>query len=617
MDEALREKIRTAPLHPGCYLYRDAGGTVIYVGKAKHLRKRVQSYFRKDHGRDRKTALLVRTIADVEFIVTENEYEALLLESNLIHAHQPRFNLFLKDDKAFPFLRLSVQEEFPRLSLARRPQPDGSRLFGPFLSAGRARSLADFLRRTFGLRICRRPISGQADKPACLDFHLGRCAAPCAARTCPPDDYRRRADEAVLFLEGKKGELTARLEADMLAAAEKEDFERAALLRDRLAALRELGLHQGVIRDDAAERDAFGLCRSGETVSVQVFHVAGGHVVDRQQFFWDGQPPADSAEFLGEFLRRFYERRPAVPPVLLLPVEPANAGGVALWLSRRRGSAVRLAVPRRGKEKKLVDWANRNARLGLFLKYPAAASADEGVRSLQEALGLASPPRHIEVFDISTFQGRETVASMVCAREGKPVKAEYRRFRVRSSDGMSSDDFAAMREVVGRRYERLLREGAALPDLVVVDGGAGQVSAAREALEALGLGEGPALRGLAKREEEIYRPGEAEPLRLPRSSPALRLLQRLRDEAHRFAVSYHRKRRNMTAYVSVLDGVKHLGPKRKKALLQAFGSAGAIRSASFEDLSRVVGVRLAAAVRARLHPGEALPDHPPDEPEGR
>ncbi|MBP7866470.1 MAG: excinuclease ABC subunit UvrC [Acidobacteria bacterium] len=597
----LADKVRGAPASPGCYLYRDAAGTVVYVGKAKNLRNRVRTYFQDSRPADPKTARLVAEIRDVEYIVTASEYEAFLLESNLVRAHRPRFNLQLRDDKSFPYLRLTLPEPFPRLTLVRRPRPDGSRLFGPFLSAWRARSLLDVVRRCFGVRTCRKTIDGRADRPCCIDYHIHRCLAPCVERLCTADRYRRSVEEAVLFLEGKDEELTGRLESEMHRAADALEFETAAVLRDRLSALRELSLQQRVVSTGSGDLDVFGLARAGECASVQVFHVKGGKVCDRGQYTWEDEPPSPDGAFLAEFLARFYARRDTVPPRILLPVEADDPEGLVEWLTRQREAPVSLRVPKRGADRRLVDLALRNARQALFLRFPSAGSPDDGVTALQGILGLARPPRVVEAFDVSTLQGRETVASLVSARDGKPFRSGYRRFRVRASDGSAPDDFAAMREVVGRRYARLREEGKPLPDLVLVDGGAGQVSAAAEALAGLGLAGVLPLCGLAKREEEIHRPGGAEPLRLPRSSPALRLLQRLRDEAHRFAVAYHRKRRKKAAFVSPLDAVPGLGPSRKQRLVKAFGSTDAVLAAGADALARELGPRLGPAVHRALH----------------
>lgn len=598
----LSDRIRGAPAAPGCYLYRDAAGTVIYVGKARNLRNRVRSYFQESRPTDPKTARLVEEIRDVEYIVTASEYEAFLLESNLVREHRPRFNLQLRDDKSFPYLRLTLQEAFPRLTLVRRPRSDGSRLFGPFLSAGRARSLADFVRRCFGVRTCKKTIDGKAIRPCCIDYHIHRCLAPCVERLCTADRYRRSVEEALLFLEGKDEELTRHLEAEMLRAAEALEFETAAVLRDRLSALRELSQQQRVVSTGTGDLDVFGLARAGECVSVQVFHVKGGKVCDRGQYAWEDEPPSPDGAFLAEFLARFYARREKPPPRVLVPAAADDTAGLVEWLSRKRGGPVALHVPQRGAGRRLADMAQRNARQALLLRFPSAGSPDDGVTVLGEILHLPRPPRVVEAFDVSTLQGRETVASLVSARDGKALKSGYRRFQVRSADGSAPDDFAALREVVERRYARLQAEGKPLPDLVLVDGGAGQVSAAAEALAGLGLDGVLPLCGLAKREEEIHRPGGLEPLRLPRNSPALRLLQRLRDEAHRFAVTYHRKRRKKAAFASPLDTVPGLGPARKQRLLKAFGSAEAVLAADADALTRLLGPHLGPAVHRALHP---------------
>lgn len=600
-QKTLNEKLAAVPAAPGVYLYRDAGGTVIYVGKAKSLRARVRQYFQESRGRDPKTEALVQEIRDLEFIVTASEYEAFLLESNLVHEHWPRYNIFLKDDKSFPFIRLTVQDTFPRISLTRRPVRDGSRYFGPYIPASRARLLIDAVRRAFGVRHCKKEIDGRAPRPCCLDYHIHRCLGPCVAEICPPELYRDAVEAAALFLEGKNRELLARLREQMAAAAAAEHFERAAILRDQIAAVRALTEQQQVVLTQEDDADIFHYHHSGRRLAVQVFLMRGSKVVDRRQYFWENLEAFEPAGFLRDFLQQFYFQEMRVPPRVLVPGPVAERELLAQWLSDKRGSRVEILQPRRGPRVRLLELVALNARHAFFTRFPAVDLAAEALAGLQEALGLPAPPRRIEAFDISTTQGREVVASLVVAEDGRMVPAEYRRFKIRLAEGIQ-DDFAAMREVVYRRYARRLREEAGLPPLVLVDGGAGQVSAAAASLAALELDGRVALCGLAKREEEIYRPGEPEPLRLPRTSPALRLLQQIRDEAHRFAVTYHRKRRSAASFASQLGGLTGLGPARRKLLLQSFGSWQKIQTASAEELRSALGPRLGGRLHRQLNP---------------
>lgn len=600
MTAELEEKISQLPAAPGVYLYKDAGGTIIYIGKARSLRHRVRSYFQDSRGHDPKTDCLVAEIRDLETIVTGSEYEAFLLESNLVRQRQPRYNVVLKDDKSFPFIRLTVQERFPRISLTRRPPRDGARYFGPFIPAGRARFLIDTVRKSFGIRHCRKEIDGTLDRPCCLDYHIHRCLGPCVAALCGELDYRQAVAEASLFLEGKSDELARCLESRMSEAASAQRYEEAATLRDRLAAVRSLGQSQQVIMAEDEAADIFGYFHQGTRLAVQVFHLRHGKVIDRRQFFWEELAGFDPAEFLRDFLQQFYLNQPSVPPWVFLPAEIPDRTLMERWLTEKRGAAVRLRVPRRGRRARLLQFVARNARHAYAGRFPAVDETAEALSQLQAALALICLPRRVEAFDISNTQGREVVAALVVAEDGKMSPRLYRRYKVRSVEG-APDDFAAMREVVFRRYSRLLREASPLPELILVDGGAGQVSAARASLAALDLTGRVGLCGLAKREEEIFLPQRGEPVRLPRTSPALKLLQRIRDEAHRFAVGYHRRRRSAASFSSRLDDIPGLGPKRKKQLLQHFGSWRRILGAGPAELGEVLGRRTAEKIYRYIH----------------
>ena len=599
----LNQKLAALPNAPGVYLYRDARGEIIYVGKARDLRHRVRSYFQEARDLDPKTARLVAELRDVEYIVTGSEYEAFILESNLVHEHQPRYNFYLKDDKSFPFIRITLKAPFPQISLTRRPVRDGSRYFGPYIPASRARLLIDTVRRTFGIRHCRKEIDGTATRPCCLDYHIERCLGPCVAALCNREQYRAAVDAAILFLEGRDRDLRRRLEADMNQAAAELRFEDAARLRDRIQAVQALADEQQSVLGIEDDADVFGGYYRDGRLSVQVFHMRGTKVVDRRQYYWEDLPHWNGAEFYAEFLRQFYYRELRIPPRVFVPTAVAEPDLLAQWLAERRGRRVVIAHPRRGRWLRLLELAELNARHAFFLRFPAVDQQPDSLRLLQAALDLPEPPGRIEGFDMSTTQGRESVGVMVAMVDGRMVPAQYRRFRIRTAGGRP-DDLAAMREVVCRRYRRLLDERRELPGLILVDGGAGQVAAALDGLAALD----PAIRvpvaGLAKRREEVYLPGRTEPIRLPRTSPALKLLQQIRDEAHRFAVTYHRRRRAEASFTSPLDDIPGVGPRRKQTLLKQFGSWRRVSAASEADLAEALGGRIAAKVYRTLHPDE-------------
>ncbi len=599
---SMADKIQTVPKAPGVYVYKDAGGDIIYIGKAVNLRNRVRSYFQSSRHLDPKTAHLVEEIADLEFIVTSNEYEAFLLESNLVHEHRPRYNIFLKDDKSFPFIRLTIHEEYPRISLTRRPVKDGSRYFGPFIPASRARHLIDTVRKFFGIRHCRQVIDGNAERPCCLDYHIHRCLAPCVAAICSRERYRQAVEEAVMFLDGRNRELTERLEREMDRLSGQQLYEDAALVRDRLAAVRSLAETQQVIMTGEDDVDIFAFFAQDARLAVQVFHLRGAKVVDREQFFWEDRELQDPGGFFRDFLQQFYVSRQVVPAQVFLPLETVDTALLERWLSEKRGRKVRILHPQRGQRARLVRLAERNARLAYFARFAGLQSGMDVLVGLQSALGLEGLPLRIEAFDISNTQGNEVVASMVTAIGGRMDRGRYRRFRIRTVTG-SPDDFAAMREVVHRRYSRLLEEGGELPSLVMVDGGAGQVSAARESLRRLGLDNQP-LCGLAKQEELIFMPDRKEPIRLERTAPELKFLQQIRDEAHRFAVTYHRQRRGSRSLASRLDAIPGIGPHRKKRLLQHFGSWPKIMQAEALEFRKILGARTGDKIYQLLHETE-------------
>jgi len=453
--DTLHEKLQMTPGDPGVYLYKDAEDKFIYIGKAKNLRHRVWSYFQASRDYDPKTEKLVREIADVEFIVTRNEYEAFLLESNLIHQHRPRYNIFLKDDKSFPFIKVTVKESFPRIGFTRRPVKDGSRYFGPFIPASRARHLIDVMRKFFGIRHCRKDIDGSASTPCCLDYHIQRCLAPCVASICSAEQYRQAVGQAVLFLDGKTRELTHNLEQEMKAAAVEQRFEDAALVRDRLSAVGSLAETQYVYmagREDDA--DIFGYFRQDCRLAVQVFHMRGSKIVDRRQFFWEELETWKPERFFRDFLQQFYVHQPAMPTRVLVPVTVAEFDFLEKWLSEKQGRRVTLVRPQRGERVRLMDLATRNAKLAFYSRFAGAQQEEDVLKRLQRVLELPEIPHVIEAFDISNIQGDEVVASMVTAVGGKMARNRYRRFKIRTVSGCP-DDFASMREVVFRRYSRV------------------------------------------------------------------------------------------------------------------------------------------------------------------
>lgn len=596
-------------------MMKDAAGEVLYIGKALSLRNRVRSYFQPSAQLGPRLRALVDRVADIEYIVTDSEIEALILESNLIKEKEPWFNVRLKDDKSFPYLKVT-DERFPRVVVARRPKR-GERVFGPYTDARAVRETLDVLRKVFPIRTCALDLSGRLDYRPCLLYHIGRCGAPCAGLQSE-EEYNALVEEVCLFLSGRHSRLLPELRARMEEAAERLEFERAARLRDQLRALEKVIQKQKVAGSAGADQDVIGLHREGDTACAQVFFVRDGKIVGRQHYFLDAGE-AEPPEIVAAFLQQYYSQNAFVPPEILLPAEPEEAEVIERWLSGLRGGRVRLRRPQRGEKRRLVEMVSDNARLVLGERLAAQArrleTDEEGLRQLQEILGLPAPPRRIEAYDISTFHGSEGVGAMVALKDGRPHPAAYRRFRIRR-EGEAADDYADMREVVRRRMERGLRERAELeelppearavaarkarfaqmPDLIVIDGGKGQLSAARDALRDLDL-EGIPTIALAEREEEVFIEDEAEPLRLPENSPALRTLQRVRDEAHRFALAYHRKLRDERTTRSALDAIPGVGPRRKRALIRHFGSVKAVGEADLDQLRAVPGMPEAVARR--------------------
>ncbi len=649
---AVLQQVRALPERPGVYLMRNANGDVLYIGKAKRLKARVRSYFGSSRSLEAKVQVLAEQVATIDHVVTDTEAEALHLEASLVKRHQPMYNVRLKDDKHYPYLKIDVQHQWPRVTISRRVETDGARYFGPYASAGSVRSALDVVKKLFPWRSCTKPITGTDPRP-CLDYYIKRCIAPCTA-FCTEEEYRGVIDQTILFLNGRSDEVLRHAEQEMHAAAEALDFERAALLRDQAEAIAKVTERQRMATTSPLDADILALARDGDEACVQVFFVRGTQVADTDSFMLDGTQDASDAEVLGAFLAQFYESAIYVPRNVLLSGQPADRDDLRTMLRDRRAGAVDIRVPARGELRALVSTASENAREALAMHHTRwLADRDKthaALSTLQDELDLPALPVRIECYDISTIQGTNTVASMVVFDDGSPLTSEYRRFRIKTVEGQ--DDFAAMREVLDRRFKRMaatrrdtrdaVAEAAdtastesaaasaepaadgdadamdaangkdgkddtstspwdAVPDLVIIDGGKGQLSAALDVMRDLGLSDIPVC-GLTKREEELFMQDMDEPVRLPRTSQALYLVQRARDEAHRFAITYHRNIRGKAATRSVLDSISGVGPKRKRALLRKFGSVMGIREASVDEVAATVGFtrRLAETVKRSL-----------------
>ena len=583
----LTAQVALLPDKPGVYLMRDQAGKIIYVGKAVNLKNRVRSYFQQ-RGLSAKTEALVARIASFETIVTATEMEALILECNLIKKHRPRYNISLRDDKTYPFIKVTLNEAFPRVYATRRLEKDGAKYYGPYASAGAMHETIALLKKLFPLRSCR---SMDAQRP-CLEYHIKRCLAPCAGLV-DQESYLAMVRTVCLFLEGRSADVEKDLKRRMLAASEELKFELAGRLRDQLAAVRQVMEKQNIVTG-AGDQDVLGLARLGGQSCVQVFFVRSGKMVGRDRFMLSGGDNETDGDILAAFVKQYYHEAAFIAREILTPLPLPESELLATWLSERKSGAVHLLTPQRGSKRDLVQLAADNAVEYLRQRNERDAvkhgKSTAAMEELAQRLSLARLPKRIECFDISHIQGAETVASMVVFTGGEPDKAEYRRFKLRTVEG-SPDDFASMQEVTLRRY----REAAEpLPDLIVIDGGKGQLSSALEVIRGVGLSDIPVI-GLAKEFEHIFRENISEPLILPRHSEALRLIQQIRDEAHRFAVTYHRKLRAKRNLVSVLDHIKGIGAKRRQALWKHFGALEKMRAASVEDLAAAPGMNVTAA----------------------
>ena len=641
----LFEKIRTLPTSPGCYLYKNADGVVIYVGKAKNLRSRVRSYFLKANQlANLKTGSLMREAVDIEYITVANERDALALENNLIKQRKPRFNILLRDDKTYPYIKLTLGDRHPKVFVTRRLRKDGSAYFGPYFPGNLAYRLVDVIHRSFLIPSCKVDLNRYHPR-ACLQYYIKRCLGPCVEGFVTPDEYKQAVRDVQLFLDGKSGELEARLTERMAAAAETMQFELAAKLRDQLITVNQAQDRQRIASTGDEDADVFGFHFEKEMLAVNLFHMRGGKVVDRREMFWEDmeevemlEPSGEEAEgdaediaadlnaapvepneaasfspaaFFSALLKQLYLDQGYVPRSIYVPVDFADRELLAEALRERTGHKIEIAAPQRGDKRSLVDLVCLNAKQSYDQRFRVLQPSIEAMQeALQDALMLAEAPERIECFDISHIQGAETVASMVVWEKGAMKKADYRKYQVKTVSGV--DDFAAMREIIHRRYKRLQEDGKPMPSLVLIDGGLGQLHAAAAALEEIGMTTQP-LASIAKREEIIYVHGqEDDPVVLDRRSPVLHVIQKIRDESHRFAVTYHRKRREMRDRVSELDDIAGVGPRTRQRLLEHFGSVRALKQTAEKNpdaLLAVVNAATATKIRRYFNGEVAEPDN--------
>ena len=616
------ERLKATPAKPGVYLMRDSSGDVLYVGKAAGLRSRVSSYFASSANLPRKIVNMVGKVADYEYIVTESEQEALILECNLIKEHQPPFNARLKDDKSYPFIKIDVSEDFPQVYITRRVNKDGSRYFGPFASAGSVRRTLNLLKKLFPYRSCTKTITGNDARP-CLDYHIHRCIGPCIGAV-DKQEYAEVIDQVILFLEGKTNKVVGSIKRRMLDAADSLEFEKAAVLRDQLTAIEKVNEGQKVLHLTSENVDVIATAPGSREAWVEVFFIRQGKLIGRDNFLMAGTQDDEPNKILTAFVKQFYDATPYVPPRILLQHPLEEADSIVKWLREKRKGNVRLHVPQRGEKRRLVQMVAENAEQGLeqlrVKQTSDTAAMDAAMLELQEALSLPYPPKRIECYDISNIQGTNAVGSMVVFEDAKPKKAHYRRFQIKSVKGV--DDYSMMREMLTRRFKRLSQsrkpreldalegdvESAAVsngnassknawgiePDLVLIDGGKGHLGAALQVFLELGINDIP-LASLAKENEELFIPMMSESILLPRNSQGLYLVQRARDEAHRFAITFHRERRSKKSVQSALDLVPGIGPKRKRMLIRRFGSVRGVSSASVDEIAAVPGMTLSLA----------------------
>ncbi len=591
----LRDKVAQLPFSPGVYLYKDAGGKVIYVGKAKSLRNRVRSYFLEDKLADVKTGTLISEARDVDYILVDNEKEALALENNLIKQYKPRFNILLRDDKTYPYIKIT-NEKHPRVFVTRRLRKDGGTYYGPYFPANLAHRLVHFIHRHFMVPSCKVDLTRFHPKP-CLQYHIHRCLGPCVQGLTTEEAYSAAVRNVRLFLDGRHSDLARDLRIRMEAASELMRFEEAANLRDLVTTVEEIEQRQKMAAAKDDDIDIFGVYAEAPMVALNLFHLRHGQIVDRRDFFWEDQDAFQEPEFFSSVLLQIYMEQQLIPGEIHVPVEFEDRDVMEELLSEKRGRRVEIRTPQRGQKKALMDLVRTNAKHSFDARFRVLKPSSKAIQeALQDTLNLPGPPNRIECFDISHIQGTDKVASMVVWEDGRMKKSDYRKFIIKTVIG--NDDFASMREVVTRRYSRLREEGSPMPGLVLIDGGLGQLHAAAEALEAIGICDQP-VASIAKREEIIYVYGqEDEPYALDRFSPILHLIQSIRDEAHRFAVTFHRSRRNARQLTSELDTIAGVGARTVQKLLKEFGSSQLVRAATEDQLAMVVGRAAARKVRA-------------------
>jgi excinuclease ABC subunit C len=634
------EKIRTLPTQPGVYLYKNASGEVIYVGKARNLRSRVRSYLLAASQANAKTGRLMREAVDLDYILVANEMEALALENNLIKQKKPRFNILLRDDKTYPYVKLTLGDRHPKVFVTRRLRKDGSAYYGPYFPGNLAYRVVDLIHRSFLLPSCKVDLSKYHPR-ACLQYYIHRCLGPCVRELTTPELYAAAVKDAQLFLEGRHAELEKSLYERMGEAAANEQFELAARYRDLISTVHQLGEKQRIASAESDDADVFGYHYETGCIAANLFHIRNGKIVDRREFFWEelpeflttptedagsdeeldvalttasfeAEPPAeepqsfDPGQFFSALLKQLYIDQQYVPRSILVPVDFEDRDALCTLLAAKSGHRVELAAPQRGDKRSLIDLAGQNAKQSFTQRFRVLEPSRKAVQeALADALMLPDLPKRIDCFDISHIQGSETVASMVVWEDGAMKKSAYRKFQVKTVTGV--DDFASMREIVGRRYKRVKEAGETMPSLILIDGGLGQLHSAFQALEELGYTSQP-LASIAKREEVIYVYGnEDEPVVLDRRSPVLHLVQQIRDESHRFAIGYHRKRREMRDRDSELLEIPGVGNGTRQRLLTHFGSLKEVRKATAESLASVVPKKTAEAIWTHFHPAEASP----------
>jgi len=643
----LQEKIRTLPTKPGVYLYKNADGEVIYVGKAKNLRSRVRSYLLEANQANAKTGSLMREAIDLDYILVDNEREALALENNLIKQRKPRFNILLRDDKTYPYVKLTLGDRYPKVFVTRRLRKDGSAYYGPYFPGNLAHRIVELIHRSFLLPSCKLDLSRYYPRP-CLQYYIKRCLGPCVEDLTTPEIFREAVRDTQMFLEGRQAELGRSIEQRMNEAAANEQFELAAKYRDLLITVNQMQDKQRIATTDGDESDVFGYHYENGMVAVNLFHLRGGKIVDRREFFWEdlpefleadaegnidtdvvtylqepsqsgtltvsapgqsGAPPFEAGSFFSALLKQLYIDQHYVPRSIYVPVDFADRATLATLLCERTGHKIEIAVPQRGEKRSLVDLAGQNAKQSYDQRFRVLKPSQKAIQeSLQDILTLPELPRRIECFDISHIQGAETVASMVVWEDGAMNKSAYRKFQIKTVAGV--DDFASMHEVVSRRYKRLAEESKPMPSLILIDGGLGQLHAAAAALEALGITTQP-LASIAKREEIIYLYGqEDDPIVLDRRSPVLHLIQRVRDESHRFAITYHRKRRELRDRDSELLAIPGVGALTRTRLVEHFGSVRSVKEADIAALTAVVPRKTADAIHSFFHAPENTKANP-------